>query len=868
MNHLARLAAFACLVFLIGQTPFAQSAPDTIDPEVRIVSPVDDATVGGTVTIEAEASDAGGIGGVWFEIDGQPVGTEDTTAPWTYAWSAAASGPGAHILTAIARDMAGNAVRSAVVTVVVDVTIVDPEPPDPDNKTPNADDDEFVSEGGAAVTFSGATLLANDSDPDGQTVYIVAVAVGSTNGGTVVNNGDGTWTYTPAAGFTGDDFFTYTIEDGAGGTATAPVRVRVTPRQVRVPGVVGQTYSAAQGIITGAGLTVGTVTYETSTVAAGLVMSQSPAADSLVTLPGAVALTVSSGPPTVQVPGVVGQTRSAAESAIVGAGLTVGTVTYETSSVAAGLVIAQSPAGGTTVTVPSAVALTVSSGPPTVQVPGVVGQTRSAAESTIAGAGLTVGTVTYETSSVAAGLVIAQSPTAGTTVTLPSTVTLKVSSGPAAATPAGLVVSLNFDTVSGTTVSDASGLNNHGTIYGAVAAAGKVGGALQFDGYDDWVTVADAASLDLTNGMTLEAWIRPSAIDGWRTVIMKEGAGNAPYYLYANNPDISRPAGYFQSGAGIRGVTGTTMLPADAWTHLAVTYDATNMRLYVNGLAVRTVARAGAINQSAGALRIGGNGVWPAEFFAGIIDEVRVYNRALSGDEITADMNAAVTTAPPPTAPPPPPPPPGGLVLALGFDEAAGSPGAADSSGGGRHGTVTGAATVEGRYGNALSFDGVDDWVTIEGDAGLALGSAMTLEAWIKPTDLNGWRTVLMMENAPSAAYYLYANNPDVNRPAAYFESGSNLRMITGTTALPLGAWRHLAATYDGTNMKIYVNGTLMRTVLRAGPINAGNGPMRIGGNTIWPAEFFQGVIDEVRVYNRALSDTEIQADMSRPVTP
>lgn len=139
---------------------------------------------------------------------------------------------------------------------------------------------------------------------------------------------------------------------------------------VTVPNVVGMTQAAASTSITGAGLTVGTVTMANSTtVAAGDVISENPAAGASVASGSAVALSVSSGPappPQVAVPNVVGNTQAAATTAITGAGLKVGTVTMASSkTVAKGSVISEDPAAGTMVAPASAVNLTVSSGPPT-----------------------------------------------------------------------------------------------------------------------------------------------------------------------------------------------------------------------------------------------------------------------------------------------------------------------------------------------------------------------------------------------------------------------------------------------------------------------------------------------------------------------
>ena len=215
------------------------------------------------------------------------------------------------------------------------------------------------------------------------------------------------------------------------GTAVNLV-VSTGPAQVAVPNVVGLTQAAATNAITGAGLTVGTVTPQSSgTVAAGKVISESPLAGTLENPGTAVNLVVSTGPAQVAVPNVVGLTQAAATSAITGAGLTVGTVTPQSSgTVAAGKVISESPLAGTLENPGTAVNLVVSTGPVQVAVPNVVGLTQAAATSAITGAGLTVGTITPQSSStVAAGKVISESPLAGTLENPGTAVNLVVSTG-------------------------------------------------------------------------------------------------------------------------------------------------------------------------------------------------------------------------------------------------------------------------------------------------------------------------------------------------------------------------------------------------------------------------------------------------------
>jgi len=146
------------------------------------------------------------------------------------------------------------------------------------------------------------------------------------------------------------------------------------PSQVSVPSVVGDTQAAATAAITGAGLTLGTVTQASSaTVASGSVISQTPAGGASAAGGASVALVVSSGPAPVAVPNVVGNTQAAATTAITGAGLTVGTLTQATSAtVVAGDVISENPAAGTSVASGSAVTLVISTGPQTYTVGGTL----------------------------------------------------------------------------------------------------------------------------------------------------------------------------------------------------------------------------------------------------------------------------------------------------------------------------------------------------------------------------------------------------------------------------------------------------------------------------------------------------------------
>jgi hypothetical protein len=234
----------------------------------------------------------------------------------------------------------------------------------------------------------------------------------------------------------------------------------------------------------------------------------------------------------------------------------------------------------------------------------------------------------------------------GLTSASPATRTITVGTPPPG--PAGLVAAYGFSEGTGVSLLDQTGKGHTGTITGASwTAQGRFDSALMFDGVNDWVTVNDASDLDFTTGMTLEAWVYPTTSGGgsWRNLLIKERAGGEVYNLYAN-ADTNSPIIYVVPSAPPNqplDARGSASLPLNTWSHLAATYDGATLRLYVNGVQAGSRAISGSLLTSTGVLRIGGNSVW-GEYFAGRIDEVRLYNRALNAAEIQADMATPIGT--------------------------------------------------------------------------------------------------------------------------------------------------------------------------------------------------------------------------------
>ena len=138
------------------------------------------------------------------------------------------------------------------------------------------------------------------------------------------------------------------------------------------------------------------------------------------------------------------------------------------------------------------------------------------------------------------------------------------------------------------------------------------------------------------------------------------------------------------------------------------------------------------------------------------------------------------------------------------------------------------------------------------------------MNAAVAPT---GWRTIVAKETNGNVVYYLHACTSSSNRPATGGRFGNADQVLYGGTRLTANTWVHLAATYDGTTQRLFVNGAQVASRAQTGSLTVSTGAVRIGGNQVF-GEYFQGRIDDLRIYNRALSAAEITTDMNTPVAP
>jgi hypothetical protein len=211
--------------------------------------------------------------------------------------------------------------------------------------------------------------------------------------------------------------------------------------------------------------------------------------------------------------------------------------------------------------------------------------------------------------------------------------------------PPTQVLAYNFNEGTGTTTADAWGTHT-GTLGNSSGTrpawtTGYYSGALDFDGSNDFVSTPDANDLDL-NHFTLMAWVRPTALGTtWRTIIFKSGVTREEYALYVSAGN-GKPSVWAADPSGGPtdevGVNCSTSASTNTWTHIAGTYDGSNLKVYKDGVLCGTQALTGVIPASTGDLKIGNSGSVYPEKLAGKIDAVKIFDGAMTQTQIAAEM--------------------------------------------------------------------------------------------------------------------------------------------------------------------------------------------------------------------------------------
>jgi hypothetical protein len=425
---------------------------------------------------------------------------------------------------------------------------------------------------------------------------------------------------------------------------------------------------------------------------------------------------------------------------------------------------------------------------------------------------------------------------------------------------------------------------NDGTLVNSVTfAPGKVGQAFSLNGVNQYINTGSSATFDVLN-FTIDAWVHidPATNVGERRVISRDDVVVVPdssrqlFVLKSSSPSGSGGAdGHavfaILKGGALAQVSAPAALTA-GWHHLAGVRFRSTLALYVDGVLVATTTTSitGTISPLAPLVIGQVSPALNAEFFPGLIDEVEIFDRALSASEIQAVFNADSAGKCKP-------------VANWMFDEGSGTT-TYDRSGNGNNGTLVNGPTwvseVTGTPGDhALSFDGISQYVRVPNSNSLNLTTKLTLATWFKPA--------VDIRLSDTLFYHLiirfHGNPADPQWRSGYFIDISQGRLVLGLgfgggqwnqfgfigNGFCAGQWYHFAATYDSSlpsnNVKLYWNGILQAQANENRPVAnstlalfINTDPVEVHSSWNPLVNFFHGTIDEPKVFNIALSSTDI----------
>jgi hypothetical protein len=370
--------------------------------------------------------------------------------------------------------------------------------------------------------------------------------------------------------------------------------------------------------------------------------------------------------------------------------------------------------------------------------------------------------------------------------------------------------------------------------------------ALNLNGSSQYASIG--APLASGSSYTKEAWIYLTTTSGSRNIISPL---NSPFWISGGTLAAGQAGNYTV-------VTDPTPLAANQWIHTAVTYDApTNtMRLYRDGTLVSTNSSAPAFTSENHFIGAHGG---TASFLQGYVDEVRIWSIALTQAQLKANLYGGPANNA------------SGLVAYYKCDAGSGTTlvnSCTNTTG--LDGTLQNAAgwiaSPIQASANAVSFDGSNDIITIPDNSTLDITSAITLEAWCYATKNTGVQNVINKSSNSSNTGYIFPRTDNGWTSAIFYLHIGGWQTLSA--AYPsLNAWHHLAATYDGAEMRLYINGTLAASRAQTGSITTNGNPLTLG-NQLGFAEYFGGIADEFRVWNVARTQSQIQAGMNKELDP
>lgn len=435
----------------------------------------------------------------------------------------------------------------------------------------------------------------------------------------------------------------------------------------------------------------------------------------------------------------------------------------------------------------------------------------------------------------------------------------------------GPVLAMSFNESGGTTINDSSSNRHTGTLNNNNSNTIWLpedqcvsGSCLRFDGNGDYISVPDAASLDFTGDFSFSTWVKVRNGTLSSTLFDKMTGANVGYrfMFWEGKPNLMLNAGDH---------LGNTVITAHDWMQVTGVRSGTTFYYYFNGVLVDTLTSLFSNTANSDALRIGGS---DTEGYDGAydLDEFKLYNYALSAEQVKSNYSRLGDSATAAQIG-------GGSQTSLSsgmigywkMDESSGST-VADGSSNGNAGTATDnsvgngdgntpPAVIGGKFGTARDWDGTDDYVTIA-DPGTGsvfdVTSKITLAAWIYPDSLSGSAEIINKKaDGTASGYRLRRNTSTIS--FAFSDGVTTQFTVTSGSVLTASTWQHVAATYDGSTVRLFHNGRQVYEEARTETIASNNSAVVIGGYINLSAYWWDGRIDEARIYNKALSTSEVQ---------
>jgi LruC domain-containing protein len=420
---------------------------------------------------------------------------------------------------------------------------------------------------------------------------------------------------------------------------------------------------------------------------------------------------------------------------------------------------------------------------------------------------------------------------------IPSLKNMEYHSGNAFPTT-GIIAGWKFDENTGSIAYDQLGVNN-GAITGYTWTPGISGSALQFDGLGGHVQVPKTTALNpVGDKISFSFWFKMSDVGSGGAMIYQ----NVKYIIRLDAQGRLTFALYTPSYVDIVMTYSDRILNTD-WHHGAAVYDGAMMKLYVDGVLKASGSNTGMLHSSSSDVYIGNQN--SINHFKGTIDEVLIYDVALTETEI----NQIYTSTPNPGNGE------SSLISYWKLDENSGTN--TTDSHGTNNGTITNASWGIGVSGSCLNFNGTSGNVKVLNSATLNPVNSITMMAWAKT---QGNLTCKIAQKGDWDGHGIGQGKWDGWNVSIRTNDNTSHLIHWGGGLPVINEWYHLAMTYDGATLKMYVNGQLRNSAAVTGNLKINGRDFSIGSDNN-AQKFFNGSIDEVKIFGTALSQTEIQAN-------